>query len=101
MVSSLVEIKTKSYQDDMPAVHWTCDGSTEFKMKQIDKADRIGCDTAGDLQIPVLNLSRSLLQSDMHRPVHADDRRHQRCQEHQHFQRYAAQQFVILHLPSP
>ena len=40
MVSSLVEIKTKSYQDDMPAVHWTCDGSTEFKMKQIDKADR-------------------------------------------------------------
>ena len=40
MVSNLVEIKTKSYQDDMPAVHWTCDGSTEFTMKHIDKADR-------------------------------------------------------------
>jgi molecular chaperone HtpG len=40
MVSSLVEIKTKSYQDNMPAVHWTCDGSTEYTLKHIDKADR-------------------------------------------------------------
>ena len=40
MVSSLVEIKTKSYQDDTPAVHWTCDGSTEYTLKHIDKADR-------------------------------------------------------------
>lgn len=40
MVSSLVEIKTKSYQDNTPAVHWTCDGSTEFKMKEIEKAER-------------------------------------------------------------
>ena len=40
MVSSLVEIKTKSYQDEMPAVHWTCDGSTEYTLKHIDKADR-------------------------------------------------------------
>ncbi|MEE1252779.1 MAG: ATP-binding protein, partial [Bacteroidales bacterium] len=28
MVSDLVEIKTKSFKD-APAVHWTCDGSTE------------------------------------------------------------------------
>ncbi len=40
MVSSLVEIKTKSYQDEMPAVHWTCDGSTEYSMKEIDKSER-------------------------------------------------------------
>lgn len=40
MVSSLVEIKTKSYQEDESAVHWTCDGSTEYTMKKIDKSDR-------------------------------------------------------------
>lgn len=40
MVSSLVEIKTKSYQDNTPAVHWTCDGSTEYAMKEIDREDR-------------------------------------------------------------
>lgn len=40
MVSNLVEIKTKSYQDDTSAVHWTCDGSTEYTLKHIDKADR-------------------------------------------------------------
>lgn len=40
MVSNLVEIKTKSYQDDASAVHWTCDGSTEYTLKHIDKADR-------------------------------------------------------------
>lgn len=40
MVSSLVEIKTKSYQDNTPAVHWTCDGSTEYSMKEIDREDR-------------------------------------------------------------
>ena len=40
MVSSLVEIKTKSYQDNTPAVHWTCDGSTEYSMKEIAREDR-------------------------------------------------------------
>ncbi|MCQ2265779.1 MAG: molecular chaperone HtpG [Bacteroidales bacterium] len=40
MVSSLVEIKTKSYQEDESAVHWTCDGSTEYTMKKIDKGER-------------------------------------------------------------
>lgn len=32
MVSSLVEIDTKSYQADSQAVHWSCDGSTRFTL---------------------------------------------------------------------
>ncbi|MFT5885688.1 MAG: molecular chaperone HtpG [Arcticibacterium sp.] len=39
MVSSLVEIHTKSYQED-PAVKWTCDGTTEYEISSIDKAER-------------------------------------------------------------
>lgn len=40
MVSTLVEIKTKSYVEGTPAVHWTCDGSTEFTLEEMDKAER-------------------------------------------------------------
>ncbi len=39
MVSDLVEIRTKSFKD-VPAVHWTCDGNTEYDIEQCDKADR-------------------------------------------------------------
>lgn len=39
MVSDRVEIFTKSYKDE-PAVYWSCDGSPEFELYQIDKADR-------------------------------------------------------------
>lgn len=39
MVSDLVEIRTKSFKDT-PAVHWTCDGSTEYNIEQCDKKDR-------------------------------------------------------------
>lgn len=39
MVSDLVEIRTKSFKD-VPAVHWSCDGSTEYSMEQCDKQDR-------------------------------------------------------------
>jgi len=39
MVSSLVEIHTKSYQDE-PAVKWTCDGTTEYEISSTDKAER-------------------------------------------------------------
>ncbi len=33
MVSKKVEITTKSYKEDTEAAHWTCDGSTEFELK--------------------------------------------------------------------
>ncbi len=39
MVADKVEINTKSYKDE-PAVKWTCDGSTEFTLEEIEKAER-------------------------------------------------------------
>ncbi|MCQ2272606.1 MAG: molecular chaperone HtpG [Bacteroidales bacterium] len=40
MVSKLVEINTLSYQENAKAVHWTCDGSTEFSIEEAEKSDR-------------------------------------------------------------
>ena len=40
MVAKKVEIITKSYRDDAKAVKWTCDGSPEFTIEEVDKADR-------------------------------------------------------------
>ncbi len=39
MVSDKVEIFTKSYKDE-PAVYWSCDGSPEFELYQIEKEER-------------------------------------------------------------
>src|SRR6056300_1683898 len=39
MVASKVEIITKSHQD-LPAAHWTCDGSPEFSLEEAKKTDR-------------------------------------------------------------
>ncbi|MCO4294768.1 molecular chaperone HtpG [Solitalea sp. MAHUQ-68] len=39
MVAEKVELITKSYKD-APAVKWTCDGSTEFSIEEVEKADR-------------------------------------------------------------
>lgn len=39
MVAKEVEIHTKSYQD-APAVKWVCDGTTEYEISDIEKADR-------------------------------------------------------------
>ena len=40
MVSDKVEIYTKSYKEDAKAVYWSCDGSPEFELYEIDKDDR-------------------------------------------------------------
>lgn len=40
MVAKKVEIITKSYKEGAQAVKWTCDGSPEFTLEDIDKADR-------------------------------------------------------------
>lgn len=37
MVASRVEIDTLSYQEGATAVHWSCDGSTEFSLTQSDR----------------------------------------------------------------
>ncbi len=40
MVSKKVEVRTKSYQEGAQAVKWTCDGSPEYKMEDIEKDSR-------------------------------------------------------------
>ena len=40
MVAKKVEIVTKSYKEDAQAVKWTCDGSPEFTLENVEKADR-------------------------------------------------------------
>ncbi len=40
MVSKSVEIHSLSHRDGAKAVSWSCDGSPEFEMKEIEKAER-------------------------------------------------------------
>ncbi|MBS0029412.1 molecular chaperone HtpG [Chitinophaga sp. 22321] len=40
MVSSKVEIFSKSWKDDAAAVRWECDGSPEYELEETTKADR-------------------------------------------------------------
>ena len=40
MGSKKVEIITKSYKEGAQAVKWTCDGSPEFTLEEVEKADR-------------------------------------------------------------
>ncbi len=43
MVSDKVEVITRSYQEGAPAVKWTCDGSPEFSIEEVEK-ESIGTD---------------------------------------------------------
>src|SRR3954462_5339314 len=40
MVSERVEVVTKSYKEGAGAVKWECDGSPEFTLEEVEKADR-------------------------------------------------------------
>jgi molecular chaperone HtpG len=40
MVSDKVEVITRSYQDGAQAVRWTCDGSPEFSIEEVEKEER-------------------------------------------------------------
>ena len=40
MVSKKVEIVTKSYKEGAVAMKWSCDGTPEYTMEEIDRADR-------------------------------------------------------------
>ncbi len=40
MVSKKVEIITKSFREDAKAVKWSCDGSPEFTLEEVEKEDR-------------------------------------------------------------
>lgn len=40
MVSERVEIFTKSYKNDEPAMHWSCDGQPEYVLEKCEKSER-------------------------------------------------------------
>lgn len=40
MVSKKVEIRTKSHKEGAASICWTCDGSPEFELNEIEKSDR-------------------------------------------------------------
>ncbi len=40
MVSSKVEVITKSFREDQPAVRWECDGSPEYNLEEDPKTER-------------------------------------------------------------
>lgn len=40
MVAEKVEVITKSYRDEEPAVKWTCDGNPEYTIESSDKKER-------------------------------------------------------------
>lgn len=40
MVSKKVEIRTLSYKEGSKAISWSCDGSPEFEMNEIEKSER-------------------------------------------------------------
>ncbi|MEP0871644.1 molecular chaperone HtpG [Trichocoleus desertorum AS-A10] len=40
MVAARVEVDTLSYREGAQAVHWSCDGSTEFSLEESDRAQR-------------------------------------------------------------
>jgi molecular chaperone HtpG len=40
MVSDKVEVITKSWEDETKAVKWTCDGSPEFTLEEVQREDR-------------------------------------------------------------
>lgn len=40
MVSEKVEIITKSYKEDSQAIKWSCDGSPEYNIEEVEKEDR-------------------------------------------------------------
>lgn len=40
MVSDKVEVVSKSFKDDAPAVRWECDGSPEYTLDETEKAER-------------------------------------------------------------
>jgi len=40
MVSDKVEVVSKSYREDVPAVRWVCDGSPEYSLEETERAER-------------------------------------------------------------
>src|ERR1700680_3671599 len=59
MVSEKVEIVTKSFREDSPAVKWECDGSPEYSLVETDKSGR-----GTDIILHINEESREFLDAD-------------------------------------
>ena len=59
MVSDKVEVITKSFREDVPAVKWECDGSPEFTLETNEKAER-----GTDIRLFINENSKEFLEKD-------------------------------------
>lgn len=59
MVSKKVEIRTRSYKEDAKAISWVCDGSPEYELTEIDKAER-----GTDIVLYIDDESKEFLEKD-------------------------------------
>lgn len=59
MVSKQVDIITKSYKEGASAVKWSCDGSPEYTLEEVEKADR-----GTDIVLHIDDESREFLAKD-------------------------------------
>jgi molecular chaperone HtpG len=59
MVSDKVEVITKSFREETPAVRWECDGSPDYSLEEVEKADR-----GTDIVLHINEESQEFLESD-------------------------------------
>lgn len=64
MVSSRVEVISKSYREDAPAVKWECDGSPEYSLEETDRTNR-----GTDIILHINEDSREFLDTDRIRAI--------------------------------
>ncbi|MFT3702861.1 MAG: molecular chaperone HtpG [Agriterribacter sp.] len=64
MVSDKVEVITKSYIQDKPAVKWECDGSPAYTLEETSKADR-----GTDIVLYINEESKEFLEADKIRQI--------------------------------
>ena len=59
MVSDRVEVITKSFRENTPAVKWECDGSPDFTLEEVEKAER-----GTDIVLHINEESKEFLEGD-------------------------------------
>ena len=64
MVSSRVEVISKSYREDAPAVKWECDGSPEYSLEETNRTSR-----GTDIILHINEDSREFLDADRIRAI--------------------------------
>ena len=74
MVADEVEIDTLSYQDGAAAVHWTCDGGTDYELSDGTK-DTVGTEMTLHLNEDCLEFANEYRAREYYRKIlllHAD-----------------------------